>query len=319
VSYQGGALLAELVRSEFVEGRHHGSVVVLGADGQVVASAGDVTSPIFPRSSNKPMQTVGMLHSGLRLTDPADLALVSASHWGQDFHIARVRSMLHSVELTEAHLRCPPALPLDEAAAAALFRSGGGPARVLMNCSGKHAGMLLTCRAAGWPVEDYYEPDHPLQEQLRQVVAATAGEPVAATGVDGCGAPLYAISLTGVARAFLTLVEAEPGSAERTVADAMRGYPELVAGTSPDATDARLMAGVPDLLVKNGAEGVAAAALPGVGAVAVKIDDGAGRARIPVLVSGLRRLGVVAPVLDELATTPVLGGGQRVGEVRSLW
>ena len=200
-----------------------------------------------------------------------------------------------------------------------MYRAGGGPSRVLMNCSGKHAGMLLTCRAAGLPVEDYYEPDHPLQERLQQAVTDCTGEPVAATGVDGCGAPLYAVSLTGLARAFLTLVEAVPGSAERMVADAMRAHPELVAGTHPEATDTRLMQGLPGLLVKSGAEGVVAAALPGGGAVAVKIDDGAGRARVPVLVSGLRRLGATAPVLDELATTPVLGGGRPVGAVRSLW
>ncbi|HLU45525.1 MAG TPA: asparaginase [Natronosporangium sp.] len=319
MSYQGGTLLAEVVRSGFVEGRHHGSVVVLDAEGQVVDSAGDVTSPVFPRSANKPMQAVGMLRTGLVLTDPADLALVCASHWGQDFHINRVQTMLHSVGLAETHLRCPPALPLDPEAVAAVYRAGGGPSRVLMNCSGKHAGMLLTCRAAGLPVEDYYEPDHPLQERLQQAVTDCTGEPVAATGVDGCGAPLYAVSLTGLARAFLTLVGAVPGSAERMVADAMRAHPELVAGTHPEATDTRLMQGLPGLLVKSGAEGVVAAALPGGGAVAVKIDDGAGRARVPVLVSGLRRLGATAPVLDELATTPVLGGGRPVGAVRSLW
>src|SRR5690606_10080965 len=148
MSYQGGTLLAEVVRSGFVEGRVHGSVVVCDGEGQVVGSDGEVTSPVFARSANKPMQAVGMLRTGLVLTDPADLALVCASHWGQDFHINRVQTMLHSVGLAETHLRCPPALPLDPEAVAAVYRAGGGPSRVLMNCSGKHAGMLLTCRAA---------------------------------------------------------------------------------------------------------------------------------------------------------------------------
>jgi L-asparaginase II len=142
---------------------------------------------------------------------------------------------------------------------------------------------------------------------------------VAAVGVDGCGAPLFAASLTGLARAFQALVTAAPGSVERTVADAMRAHPELVAGTGAAAGDTRLMAGVPGLLAKHGAEGVAAVAVPEVGAVALKIDDGAARARLPVLVSALRRLGVAAPVLDELAGTPVLGGGEPVGAVRPLW
>ena len=114
--------------------------------------------------------------------------------------------------------------------------------------------------------------------------------------MDGCGAPVFAISLTGLARAFLRIVSAEPGTPERAVADAMRAHPELVSGTGAD--DARLMRGVPGLLSKGGAEGVVAVALPGIGAVALKIDDGAMRARLPVLVAALRRLGVDGPILD---------------------
>ncbi|MEV5447857.1 asparaginase, partial [Streptomyces sp. NPDC052644] len=187
-----------------------------------------------------------------------------------------------------------------------------GPSRLAMNCSGKHAGMLLTCLAAGWPLDGYWRPEHPLQRQLTATVEEFTGERAAAVGVDGCGAPVLAVSLTGLARAFLRLVTAEPGCPERTVADAMRAYPELVGGTGAD--DTRLMRGVPGMLAKIGAEGVIAAALPGVGAVALKIDDGATRARMPVLVSGLRRLGVQAPVLTEYAELPLLGGGLPVGE-----
>lgn len=317
--YTGGVPLAEVVRSGFVEGRHLGSVVVLDAAGAVVEAAGDAGSPVFPRSSNKPLQAVGMLRSGLRLADAADLAVVCASHWGQEQHLARVRAMLRSAGLDESALRCPPALPLDDDARAAVLAAGGGPTRVQMNCSGKHTGMLLTCLVAGWSTEDYRDPGHPLQQRLCAAVAAATGEPVAAVGVDGCGAPLFAVSLTALARAFLALVHAAPGSVERTVADAMRAHPELVAGTGAAAGDTRLMAGVPGLLAKHGAEGVAAVAVPGAGAIAVKIDDGAARARLPVLVSALRRLGVTAPVLDELAETPVLGGGDPVGAVRPLW
>jgi L-asparaginase II len=227
--------------------------------------------------------------------------------------------MLRSAGLDESALRCPPALPIDDGAQAMVLAAGGGPTRVQMNCSGKHTGMLLTCRVAGWPIDDYRDPEHPLQRRLREAVMGCTGEPVAAVGVDGCGAPLFAVSLTGLARAFLALVTADPGSVERTVADAMRSHPELVAGSSRAAGDTRLMTGIPGLLAKNGAEGVAAVAIPGTGAVALKIDDGAARTRMPVLVSALRRLGVTAPVLDELAETPVFGGGTAVGAVRALW
>ncbi|MCF0092433.1 hypothetical protein B0E54_01256 [Micromonospora sp. MH99] len=309
--------LAEVVRSGFVEGAHRGSVVVLDAAGVPLATAGDVTAPIFPRSASKPMQTIGMLRAGLPLTDPADLALVSASHAGEDFHLARVGALLERAGLDASALHCPPDLPVGAAAREAVLRAGGGPSRVQMNCSGKHSGMLLTCEAAGWPRDGYWRPEHPLQQGLRAAIEEFTGEQAAAVGVDGCGAPVLAVSLTGLAGAFLRLVDAEPGSVPRTVADAMRAHPEIVGGTQAD--DTRLMRGVPGLLAKVGAEGVFAVGLPGVGAVALKIDDGADRARMPVLVSALRRLGVDAPVLTEYAEVPLFGGGLPVGAVRPLW
>ena len=224
--------------------------------------------------------------------------------------------MLAASGLSEADLRTPSDLPLDTAASRAIVRSGDTAAPVYMNCSGKHAGMLATCVSAGWPLDDYRRPEHPLQVRLRSAVERISGEHVAATGVDGCGAPAYAISLRALARAFLRHVTAEPGTDERRVADAMRAYPALVSGTNAD--DDRLMRGLPGLLSKVGAEGVVAVALPGIGAVALKIDDGAGRARMPVLVSALRKLGCAAPVLDELAEHVLLGGGVAVGAVRAL-
>ena len=309
-------VLAAVVRSGFVEGVHRGSVLVLDAAGGVVTSAGDVVSPIFPRSSNKPAQAVGMVRNGLRVEAP-ELALGAASHSGEPFHVVRVRALLAAGGLTESNLGCPPDLPLHEPSAHAVLAAGGAATRSQMNCSGKHAAMLRTCQASSWKLEGYLEPDHPLQAALRDTVEELAGERSAATGVDGCGAPVFALTLPALARTFQRLVDAAAGSPERQVADAMRTHPELVAGSGRDCTE--LMAGVPGLLAKDGAEGVYAVALPGIGAVALKIDDGAARARMPVLVAGLRRLGVDAPVLDELAEVPVLGGGRPVGAVRAVW
>ena len=310
-------ILAEVVRSGFVESVHYGSVVVLDAAGQVVAAAGDVAGPSFPRSSNKPLQTVGMLRAGLRTAEPADLALISGSHFGEPFHVARTRRILATAGLDESALRCPPALPSSELERDIVLRDGGGATPILMNCSGKHAGMLATCVVNGWSLEDYLDAKHPLQVALADAVSELAGEPIAATGIDGCGAPCFAVSLTALARGFQRLVDAPPTSFERLVADTMRTDPELVAGTGED--DTVLMRGVPGLLAKGGAEGVLAVAVAGVGAVAIKVGDGAMRARMPVLVSALRRLGLSAPVLDELAIVPVIGGGVRVGEVRAAW
>jgi L-asparaginase II len=318
--YTGGVPVAEVVRSGFVESRHHGSVVVLDPHGRVVVAQGDVRGPIFPRSSNKPMQAVGMLRAGLDLPDPADLALVTASHSGEPRHVERVRSLLRRGGLSEADLRCPPDLPLSEAARHLVLRRGGDPARVLMNCSGKHTGMLLTCVANGWSTEDYLRPDHPVQAACLRTIAELAGEPVSAVGVDGCGAPLAAISLTGLARAYLRCVQAAPGEPGRRVADAMRSEPELVSGTGRE--DALMMRAIDGLLTKTGAEGVFAVAAPTLGAIALKVDDGAMRAARPVLAASLRRLGVPFVAGDEadnmltgFAKTPVLGGGSPVGSV----
>jgi L-asparaginase II len=315
-AYAGGVLLAQVVRSGFAESWHRGSIAVVDASGALTSSAGDPYGPIFPRSSNKPMQAVAMLRAGLTLADPADVAMVAASHSGEAPHVTRVRALLAAGGLTEADLRCPEALPLDEAASWALLRAGGDRGRLYMNCSGKHAGMLRTCQAAGWPLENYLAADHPLQRACRSAIEELAGEHVTAVGVDGCGAPVMAISLVGLARAFARAVAARSDAPERAVADAMRAHPYLVSGTERE--DLTLMEGVPGLLSKVGAEGVMAVAMPDVGAVALKIDDGGARARMPVLVAVLRQLGLAGAPLDDLAETPVHGGDGVVGSVTFL-
>jgi L-asparaginase II len=313
-------VLAEVIRSGFAESRHRGTAVGLRADAAVAVSAGAATVPVFPRSSNKPLQAAAMLRSGLDL-DGQLLALAAASHSGQDFHVAGVRQILAAAGLDEDALQCPPDLPLGEEAQRALLRAGTGPARVYMNCSGKHAAMLVTCVRAGWPTASYTDPGHPLQLAIAATVAELAGEPVAAVGVDGCGAPVLAISVTGLARAFRRLVLAEPGTPERRVADAMRAYPAWTSGTT--RPECELMTAVPGLLLKAGAEGVEAFALADGRSGALKIEDGSQRARTPVTVALLRELGVAdvpgadLAVLESMSVGPVTGGGRLVGEVRA--
>jgi L-asparaginase II len=316
-------VLAEVTRSGFVESRHRGAVAALSADGSVAIRAGAPEVPFFPRSSNKPLQATAMLRCGLDL-DGELLALASASHSGEDFHVDGVRKILSGAGLGEDALRCPAAWPLDEPTAHRLIALGEQKSRVRMNCSGKHAAMLATCVLNGWPTGSYRLPEHPLQQAIKETIRELAGEPVTATGVDGCGAPLFALTLVGLARAFRTLVAAAPGSPERRVADAVRAHPEWTSGTTRD--ERRLMDAVPGLLLKGGAEGVQAFALPGPSSTgtaagqaragAVKIDDGATRASIPVTVAVLRALGAVVP--DELATVPVTGGDDVVGAVRAV-
>jgi len=312
-------VLAEVIRSGFVESRHRGTVVALAPDGTFAFTAGSANAPIFPRSSNKPLQAAAMVRAGLPL-DGELLALAAASHSGEDFHVRGVRDILDLAGLTEEDLRCPPGLPMDEPTARRLIRESGssdtlGPeSRVRYNCSGKHAAMLVTCIANEWPIETYLDPDHPLQVHIRRTIEELAREPVAAIGVDGCGAPLFALTLGGLARAFRALVLAEPGTAEHKIADAMRKFPSWTSGTSRDEN--RLMTEVPGLLLKAGAEGVDAFALPDGSAAAVKIDDGNARARTPVTVAILAKLGAQPPA--DLATTTVTGGGNRVGVIRAV-
>jgi len=321
-------VLAEVERSGFVESRHRGAAVGLAADGTVAVRAGDPEVPIFPRSANKPLQAVAMLRCGLDL-DGELLALAAGSHSGEDFHVEGVEKILAGAGLGAADLRCPESWPLDPAKQQDVARTGGGTSRMRMNCSGKHAAMLAACIAADWPTDTYLDPGHPLQAAVRETVEKLAGEPVAAVGVDGCGAPLFALSTMGVARAYNALVLAGPGTPERRVADAMRTHPQWTSGTRRE--ERRLMDAVPGLLVKCGAEGVDAFALADGRAGAVKIEDGAMRARTPVTVALLRALGVQndqndaervdgavldGAVLDELAVVPVRGGGAVVGSIR---
>jgi len=313
-------VLAEVIRSGFVESRHRGAIAAIAADGSVLMSAGTADAPMFPRSSNKPFQAAAMLSCGLKL-DGELLALAAASHSGEDFHVAGVRAILASAGLTEEALQCPPDYPLDEKANRAMVAAGAEPDRIHMNCSGKHAAMLATCVAAGWPTDSYRDPEHPLQQQIKSVISRLAGEPVAAVGVDGCGAPLMAISVTGLARAFRAVVLADPGTAERAVADAMRAYPEWTSGTT--RPERSLMTAIPGLLLKSGADGVEGFALADGRAGAFKIEDGAARGRVPVTVALLRDLGAqTVPGADvgsltALAASPVYGGGQVVGEIRA--
>jgi L-asparaginase II len=306
-------ILAEVVRSGFREGVHRGSLVVLDRDGSVALARGDVRSPIFPRSSNKLMQATGLVELGYAHRGEL-LALAAASHSGEPIHVAGVRRILSGAGLDESALQTPAEWPYGQEAARAVVRAGGAPEPVTMNCSGKHAAMLATCVERGFSLDDYLDATHPMQLHLAATLERLAGEQVAATGVDGCGAPVLAISLIGLARAFSTAVQAPPGSPERAVADAMRAYPEYVAGSDRDVT--LLMAGVPGLLLKDGAEGVVAGALADGRAFAVKVDDGSERPRPLVTSAVLRLLGESSAVLDDFAVAPLQGGHQTVGEVR---
>lgn len=307
-------LIAEVVRSGFVECQHHGSLVVVDRSGSVLVSIGEPHQPMLPRSSNKPMQSAGMVHAGLDLPPPL-LAVATASHAGEPMHISRVQRILTTAGLTEAALRCPTALPGDEAARNEVICADGHPESKFMNCSGKHAAMLATCVVNGWPTSSYLDVDHPLQQRLAATVAHLAGEPIAHIAIDGCGAPIFGLTLTGLARAFSTMAVAQPSSPEGRVVAACRAHPLLVAGTH--RPDGQLAASLPELFAKIGAEGVYAAALPDGRAFAVRTEDGGSRATQVVVAEALLALGADSEVLRVQRRGVVLGRGEPVGEVRT--
>ncbi|MFI2206382.1 asparaginase [Streptomyces sp. NPDC020192] len=307
------APVAHLVRGGVVEGIHYGSVVVLGADGRVEFQLGDIEAAFYPRSAVKPVQAVAMLRAGLPL-DGDLLSLAAASHSGEERHLAGTRRILELAGVTEDDLRNVPDLPYDPVVRDAWIREGRLPSRLAQNCSGKHAAMLWTAKLNGWTLEDYLDPAHPLQQAIQEIVEDLTGQRVARVTVDGCGAPLFSISLHGLARAVARIASAPAGTPEAKVADAMRSHAEMASGSGRDV--AALMRAVPGLLAKDGFEGVQVAALPDGRAVAVKIADGANRARVPVAAAALARAGVDPGLLTEFAGEQLLGGGEPVGSVR---
>lgn len=307
--------VAHLVREGVIEGIHYGSVVVLGADGNVDLQIGDIEAAFYPRSALKPVQAVAMLRAGLPL-DGELLSLAAASHSGEERHLAGTRRILERAQLTEDDLRNVPDLPYDPVVRESWVRQGRLPSRLAQNCSGKHAAMLYTAKLNGWSLDDCLDPAHPLQQAIAEIVEDLTGQAIAKVTVDGCGAPLFSVSLHGLARAAARITTAPTGTPEARVADAMREHAEMASGSGRDV--AALMRAVPGLLAKDGFEGVQVAALPDGRAVAVKIADGANRARVPVAAAALARAGVDPAALAEFAGEPLLGGGRPVGSVRPV-
>ncbi|MEU3776600.1 asparaginase [Streptomyces sp. NPDC032472] len=307
--------VAHVTRGGMVEGIHYGSVVVLGGDGAVRFRIGDIDAACYPRSALKPVQAVALVRAGLPL-DGELLSLATGSHSGEERHLAGTRRILELAGVSEDDLRNIPDLPYGPALREAWVREGRPPSRLAQNCSGKHAAMLYVCTLNGWPLETYLDPAHPLQTAIAEVVEELTGRRIANVTVDGCGSPLFSVSLHGLARAAARIAAAAPGTAERRVADALRGHPEMASGTGRDV--AELMRAVPGLLAKDGFEGVQIAALPDGRAVAVKIADGANRARVPVAAAALARAGVDPRLLAGFEGEPMTGGGRPVGRIRPV-
>ncbi|WP_217183555.1 asparaginase [Streptomyces sp. AC495_CC817] len=322
LTVQDAVELAVVGRSGFIESRHAGAAVVLSPEGEVVARYGNPDALILPRSSLKPLQAVACITAGAPL-EGEQLALATASHVGTDRHAEVVREVLTAGGLTEDDLGCPPAWPTDSATRDDMVREHGSQSRIRMNCSGKHAAMLRACVATGWPTDGYLDPAHPLQAHIREVIERLTGEKVAHTAIDGCGAPVYAITLTGLARSIHRIgsaSERSPFALHRVAGSlvrAVRENPWTIEGPGrPDSLAIEKLG----VFAKGGAEGVMVMVAPNGATVALKMLDGSARASTVVAATLLARVGALseAAVADLASALPlsVLGGGAEVGVIR---
>ena len=340
-------LLVEVTRGDRVESRHRGSIAVVSPTGELIASVGDPYALTFIRSSAKPFQLVPFVASGrfdsYNLQSPTEaLAVMAGSHSGEDRHVRTVQAILRSGGLTREVLACGVAVPTDVETAERLLRDGEPATALRHNCSGKHAGMALHAKAAGWPIETYWQPDHPVQQLALETISSLSDTPASeiVTGTDGCGAMTFAVPLRALALAFARLADPSAvadapmrGALER-IRDAMMAHPELVAGERREFDTALMRAAPGRVVSKWGAEGV-----QGIGllagsrgndaepaGIALKIEDGdrSRRARHVASCEGLRQLGVLddgaLARLAEYASPAILDPrGEAAGVVRSAF
>ncbi len=316
-------ILVEVTRGPLVESVHRGAVAIADAAGRLVFSLGDVETPVYSRSSLKPVQALPLLESGAAeafgLSDE-EIALACASHSGEPMHTTRVAAWLERIGCTESDLACGPHPIRDEAVAAEMIRRGEKPTRLNNNCSGKHTGFLTVCRHWDIATEGYELHDHPLQRAIAKTLGDLTGmEADFPWGVDGCAAPNFAVPLHAFAKAMAKLaapgdLPLARGAAAKRIVNAMTAHPELVAGTGRACTT--LMRAMDGVAVKTGAEGFFMAIVPARGlGMALKIDDGAQRASETAIASILQGLGLLGEF--ELAQGPVLNTrGAIVGERR---
>lgn len=300
-----GEILLEVIRNEMVESVHSGHLLITDSSGKSILELGDLDSLIYPRSAVKSIQASAMVRAGLKLT-PKQLAIVCASHAGSTEHLATVSSILAGVGLAESALKNTPDKPLGSAERMAW---GDKPATSLAgNCSGKHAGMLATCVANGWNIEDYKSPTHPLQILIRQEFQLLTGAEISKVAVDGCGAPLFALSLRDLSQAIRKItISKDPVHQE--VVNACRNNPIMVSGIGRLPT--LLMEKIPGLFTKDGAEGVMVISLPAGETIVWKMSDGSQRGATALALATLSHFGAKAALESE----KVFGDGRVVGEI----
>jgi len=326
-------ILVEQTRGNFVENRHRGAFVIADAEGNLIAAAGDIARPVFPRSAIKSMQALAMVTSGaidrFALSDE-QLALACASHHGEEVHVAGVTGFLGHLGLGAGDLECGAHLPLNGKAREALRAAGAQPTALHNNCSGKHSGMLSVARALGADTAHYVDREHPVQLAVRGAIETVLGEGLSVDrcGTDGCSIPTWAAPLSSFARGFARMATGtglppELGNAAHRIFDAATSHPLLVAGTGHfDTLTMEAFGG--RLMQKGGAEGVQCGAIRDKGwGYALKCDDGNMQASVVMVASLLLRFAAPdaaqAELLRRFARQAVKNvRGAEVGEMRAV-
>ena len=316
--------IAVIERSGFVESRHVGALVVIGPEGDTLLSLGNPSALVYGRSALKPFQATAIISSGVNLNGEF-AAIATASHTGTDAHVRLVRQLLQGANLTADALGCPAEWPGDLKAQDELVLRGETKNPIYMNCSGKHAGMLLASVANGWPTEGYLDPAHPMQKKVVEVIERFTGEKISHSGVDGCGAPVHAISLIGLANGIRAITQASPDSPfglYRAAAAVAHGIPRhgwVIEG--PGGNDTIVIERL-GLLAKQGAEGVMVISTANGTTVSLKVLDGNLRVASIVGLHALAKVGAVSLADINLVSRElhldILGGGRPVGEIRAV-
>jgi L-asparaginase II len=286
-------IITEVIRGGIVESAHRGAYVVMDTSGKMVTTAGDVNSPIFPRSAIKAFQCLPVITSGAADAyglSAEELALCCASHDGEEHHVRVARAILAKAGISEHAYECGAHWPSSGQAARELAKQGGEPQSVHNNCSGKHAGMLALAKHMGAPLEGYTSLHHAVQRAIAQTLADMCDFDVETTaiGIDGCSVPTWAVPLRNLAQGFARLTLPSNIAGHRII-NAVREHPLMVGGTKN--FDTRTMQQVPRVFLKVGAEGVYCGCVPHAGlGFALKCDDGGIRAAEAAVAGTLSRL-----------------------------
>lgn len=299
----GGEHLVDVSRGQLLESAHSGHIAVVNSEGELLYSLGDTKRVTYARSSMKPLQAIPIVESGAMEfygMDEADLSLACASHNGESQHTDRVLNILNQINLTIDDLKCGTHTPRCQKAYKKIIKDDKEVTPEFNNCSGKHTGMLATAKYLNESTDDYYKVEHPVQQRILEVISDIAEVPKEEIeiGIDGCGVPVHGIPLENLALAFARMANPTGFSDSRKnaiekVTESMISAPEMVGGTDRFCTDLMKNAGG-SLFGKAGAEGVYCIGdkKSGIG-IAIKIEDGNGRAAAPAAMEVLKQLNLL--------------------------